>query len=376
MSILLVQCRNLLLLSLQYELLKKDQFAEMAYIQLIQTLKAAANDGERRSGPIKPKDLDIYREPVVNATSQVQGSELNPPNLILNYVSQVRRKVWRFKDVTIKTYDKMEGAVLDAKQGVLSGYEKAISDPLSMLRPGCITAAVLAGAIVQGRGRKPFLRLTSATIAGTLVASVAYPDKALLVAKEGYYKAKDTSLSLVEKMKKLSSETSKEINEMSVEDKNKLEAESSTYFGSKEQMSDAGIDTTKQADMESLHNTDPIVVLDAKGEEICLLDASKIDDEIVANTENEHIHINSSSVTEEATGEINSDVLGKDLQIRDDMESVISDEKSAIMQKNFGENQLKNDEIEASQNSDSLPELFVDYGQSHPDDKDMYSTRS
>ena len=294
--------------------------AAMTFIQLMQALKAASGDGDIRGRRVRPSDLDIYNEPDFASKEERAISELRPPHLILTYVSAVRKRVWKFKDVTLKTYDRAEGAFASIRHGILDAYEKARSDPLSMLRPGCIAFGVLAGAVVHGRGRKPILRLTTATVAGTLVASVAYPDKAMETTKQIYYSGKEASISLVNLAKKWMEQNKtvevKEVSESMDEIAEKVSDDSispNTF--------DAGLQIEGKEMIES-----SLVVLDANGEEVCLLGS-----------------------------------LEREAAVTD------SDQKDSPPDNQNGAIPLEDNQTN---------EPLVDYGQSNPEDNDMYSTRS
>lgn len=329
----------------------------MAYMQLLPTLKAASIEGSSRGQRIRPQDLDIYNEPKEHIAVLEQGSELKPPALVLKYVSAVRKKFWGLKDVTVNTYDRAENAILGLRQGVVDVYEKAKSDPLSMVRPGCITAAVLAGAIVQGRGKKPFLRLTSATVAGTLVAGVAYPDKAVRVAKGVYFVARDASSSLVERVKKMS-DSGNETKELKTEVYTESEDKSTLGVNFQEVMEpklehQIAVEESKE-DLNSA-DTDVIIVLDSSGEEVCLLDVTKVEDQ-------------SASISNDTPM---SESVATNKQIEEGTEKPVIDIEVVA----GNETQTATDEASFS-GVDVSQEPLADYGQSNPADNDMYSTRS
>ena len=316
----------------------------MTFLQLIQTLTAASGDGNAKSRRVRPLDLDIYNEPDIASQEQQAIPELRPPQVILTNVSAVRKRIWKFKDVALSTYDRAESAVTSVKQGVVDAYETAKSDPLSMLRPGCIAVAVLAGGVVHGRGRKPVLRLATATVAGTLVASVAYPERALKAGKQIYYNGKDAGISLVDLMKNWA-EKSKTVEVKEVAENT---AETIDLSASK---SDDGVEMKGQGIEES-----SLVVLDANGEEVCLLDAVEGKSEVgVEDVESE-----------------------QQLPTKPDFE-LDGKERAG----NKGEHKIiQGQELTADKNNGSSFEdtkrnsILVDYGQSSPEDNDMYSTRS
>ena len=170
----------------------------MAYLRCLQSVKAAADDGELERKRVKPADLDVYFEPL---ESPVLAQE-PAPYALQKHVSTVRKQIWKIADGTVNTFRNAKTRILNVKDGVINTYEEAKSNPLSMLRPGCITAAIIAGTIVPGRGKKRVLRLASGTLGGTLAAGVAYPHKTLQIATGVYNKTKDVTTSLVEIMKK------------------------------------------------------------------------------------------------------------------------------------------------------------------------------
>lgn len=319
----------------------------MTFFQLIQTLTAASGGGNGKSWRVRPVDLDIYNEPDLASQEQQAIPELRPPQVILTNVSAVRKRVWKFKDVALSTYERVESTVTSGKQSVVDAYEIAKSDPLSMLRPACIGTAVLAGAVVHGRGRKPVLRLTTATVAGTLVASVAYPDRALKAAKQIYYNGKDAGISLVDMMKNWA-EKSKTVD---VKEVTENMAETVDNNASK---SDDGLEIKGQGIAGS-----NLVVLDANGEEVCLLDAVEGEREVGV-----------------------ADVLSKESEQQLSTESNFEhDEKERANNKGVHKI-IQGQEINVDKNNGSSLEnsqqhnTLVDYGQSSPEDKDMYSTRS
>eukprot|EP00112_Aurelia_sp_Birch-Aquarium-sp1_P010093 Seg2173.4 transcript_id=Seg2173.4/GoldUCD/mRNA.D3Y31 product="Telomeric repeat-binding factor 2" protein_id=Seg2173.4/GoldUCD/D3Y31 len=173
----------------------------MAYLRCLQSVKAAADNAELERKPkrVRPADLDVYFEPHQQSSDLAQEPA---PYALQKHVSTVRKQIWRIADGTANVFRNTKTRVLDVKDGVISTYEETKSNPLSMLRPGCITAAIIAGTIVPGRGKKRILRLASGTLGGTLAAGVAYPHKTLQIATGVYSKTKDMTTSLVEIMKK------------------------------------------------------------------------------------------------------------------------------------------------------------------------------
>ena len=170
----------------------------MAYLRCLQSAKAAADGGELERKRVRPVDLDVYFEPL-----ESPGPVQEPaPYALQKYVSSARKQIWNVADGTVSAFRNTKTRILNVKDGVISTYEEAKSNPLSVLRPGCITAAIIAGTIVPGRGKKRILRLASGTLGGTLAAGVAYPHKTLQIATGVYNKTKDVTTSLVEIMKK------------------------------------------------------------------------------------------------------------------------------------------------------------------------------
>jgi len=318
----------------------------MAFTKLMHTLKAAPSDGNVKSRLVKPDDLDIYYEPdFVLQDSQV-SSELQPPQILLTYVSAIRKRMWRFKDVTLDTYNRAENALASVKYRAVDVYNTAKTNPLSMLRPGCIAAAAVTGAIVHGRGRKPVLRLTTATIAGTLVASVAYPDKALNTAKKIYYNGKEASLSLVDMMKNWAEERKQ------VDVKGRAEDTAATVNAVEKDGVNESDDGMHVKEDESIGSS--FVVLDANGEEVCPVDALELESVAGDNLQKES--------DDPAVSEMG--------ELRTNMDSE-SKEKAG----HRGEHKI----IQAKEqniNNASIVDSMVDYGQSSPEDNDMYSTRS
>ena len=301
----------------------------MAFIQRMHTLKAASSAESAQSRLVKPDDLDIYYEPDFVLQESQATSELQPPQVLLTYVSAVRKRIWRFKDVTLDSYNKAENALASVRHGAVDVYNTAKTNPLSMLRPGCIAAAAVTGAIVHGRGRKPVLRLTTATIAGTLVASVAYPDKAVNTAKKIYYNGKEASLSLVDMMKNWAEERKQ------VDVKSRAEDP-----------------VTNVSEEESMGSS--FVVLDANGEEVCPIDALGLESAAGESIQQES---DSSAVSEMTELETNMDSEGKKKAGWRGQHKIIQGQES-------------------NSNNASTFDSMVDYGQSSPEDNDMYSTRS
>ena len=341
----------------------------MAYLQLLQTLKAASNDGEHRPRLVRPVDLDIYYEPEIES---IPASDLEPPTVVLKYVSALRKKVWRFKDVTVSTYNKTENAVTGAKQAIVDAYEMAKSDPLSAVRPGCIMVATLAGTVVHGRGRKPFRRLATAGIAGAFVAGVAYPDKAAKVGKAVYHKGMEASTSLVQMIKNMS-ETSKEVK--AVKDIAENRAQNSGNI-EKEMESIQPIKSDAESETELKEKGDEgnnLVVLNANGEEVCLIDVTKIENETVSKAGTDEINQNQIDSLIERKVSDSGSVEG--VSESEGKENSSGEQK--IEQGETGETEKNNDNNKASSlKGHNTSESIVDYGQSSPEDQDMYSTRS
>ena len=397
-----------------------------------------SKDEESGTKRVKPADLDIYFEP----KSVIPYSSLEEkPYALQKYVSVVRKKLWTFKDVTLNAYKSAEASVVGAKDGIVDVYESAKSDPLSMVRPGCITAAVIAGAVVQGRGKKPFLRLTSASVAGALVASVAYPDKAFKVAKNVYMVTKDASVSLAEKMRNIADQAkgtkTDELANATMNHERETVDEQSDDGGTGEFPEVATVGHVINADESSVEaerkpsEGDPQIegialvqepsdvviniIKDDSGEEICLLensvtksnaDDSKEEGSVAVMPSSDSVE-SSLSVEEEnietEVTESKSEVLlmdndEKSQESPSDVSHMQDEEKPVIAsetQINPTETYIPNEEVMKSEevkeerspstdNAESFYELNenkgsesqVDYGQSSPEDQDMYSTRT
>eukprot|EP00794_Sanderia_malayensis_P018135 gene18135-19945_t len=279
---------------------------------MLSCVNARESDGKM----VKPTELDIYFEPAVKHI-HVEPSE---PSFLLTQVSGVRKYLWRFSGDVRGIYERYSQGIAGAKEKVNTVYDNAVRDPLTLIRPCGISAAFVVGTLLPGRGRKKFLRLVSATATTSVAAAIAYPQRASQISVTAFNKGRGVSVSLVEYAKK-------------------KYAENKTR---RDQNANLSMDRE-----DSKHETPEAIAL-SLGEEGTIKD----DNGPVA-------------VSEEIE---NLDSASKNINLEGEKDEVA--EESLKVSENLTE-QDKSDEDKLNDGASQEG----DYGQSSPEDKDMYSTR-
>ncbi|XP_001630673.2 MICOS complex subunit Mic27 [Nematostella vectensis] len=135
---------------------------------------------------IHPSELDIYDKPVVYNEVVLDDKR----SALELKVSSGRRALWGYWDDVKVLVEKTRSAYEIVSTKSVEFVDLITNDQVFQIKFGCISSGVLVGALLAGRGRCPFRRVFYSVGLGAAVASLCYPSKATDISLEGYRKAK------------------------------------------------------------------------------------------------------------------------------------------------------------------------------------------
>lgn len=277
---------------------------------------------------VKPCDLDIYFE-----AEQPPPKEIPPPSPAFLYenVSAARQRVTGVFSGLLTTHVKISNFFGSLESRIVNVYNSTVADPYFLLTPGVITLATVSGAVVAGRGRRPFKRSLYAIIFGATATSICYPERALDIATTGYYHTTGS----VSKLSTLWNERKQTTTERVVKD---ITDEKATT--SEENKEDISESVELSHDQNATNEKDFVVV--NKNDVIAAEKASQQQELKVTHYDVIKTDVKASGVVVRETTNNNTS------------NNITTDDKTDV----------------------DNPHVEGDHGQSDPSDKDMYSTRS
>lgn len=336
---------------------------------------------------VKPSELDIYYEPEEVVKEINSGN--NHPTLFHENVSSARKKLTKAFSGLLTTHEKVSSLFTYAELQITGIYNEALQDPYSLLVPGSITMATVGGVLVAGKGKKPLSRIFYGALFGATATAVTHPHRSLEIATTGYYHTSG----LLSHLK--------------------------NYFATKEETITEKVENEikiNNTELESNEVISEVVVKVADTETPASDNTSEINEDIVVetieNTEADKVIEEFFVVESESVSSVTSDIAGTTEEVLIDTsvvenESNPSENVTSIDDVTTAENtsvetsipvqeellMIKVDEIvnkdeshhveseskfisETLEDKSTVKTLEGDYGQSNPQDEDMYSTRS
>ncbi|XP_031556449.1 uncharacterized protein LOC116293192 [Actinia tenebrosa] len=290
---------------------------------------------------VHPMELDIYDKSVFNQEVIMQ----EPPTDIEIKVSTGRKKVFSYWDSAKGLVGKGQSLAETANDRTTEFMALLSTDQTFQIKVAVISSGVLIGAILAGRGKRRIRRTIYSVGLGTAAASVCYPQKAWIVSQKVYEKTKVLLM---------------ELKSMYDEQKKKQMAE------------------VKQEKFKSELIKEEEVV--AKPIEVVTpADEMKIDELIIATTEEEMPVL-------PTIKEVDITPISSALETKESDKSYLSNvpflgwffksKKPVIIEATENAESVVGNVVEESREQSKKTEVVEDHGQSNPEDKDMYSTRS
>nr|XP_058973320.1 uncharacterized protein LOC131799637 [Pocillopora verrucosa] len=304
-------------------------------VPFLQTVKAG-------SIKVHPRELEIYDEPV--EISQVKPDE-DKVSAFEEKVSIARRFVWGWTSKVKNSVEETRRTFSSVEERSLEFVQLLHTDRQFQMKVGGITASVLAGALLAGRGRRPIRRIFFSSVLGTTAAAICYPKEAVLITQTNYHRLKTFVIEQWEEHNKRQAERAvKEELKTSVDETKTSTAEVKAETASVDEVKEEGASNQeiieKQETQET--NAEPPVVSTENTSKGSFWSKIPFFDKFMGAKPSEADEVKSVKVVESV------DKTGSS------KDQVIVQEKT----------------------SSDVPKPEGDTGQSNPEDKDMYSTRS
>lgn len=305
-------------------------------VPFLQTVKAG-------SMKVHPRELEIYDEPV--EISQVKPDE-DKVSAFEEKVSIARRFVWGWTSKVKNSVEETRRTFSSVEERSLEFVQLLHTDRQFQMKVGGITASVFAGALLAGRGRRPIRRIFFSSVLGTTAAAICYPKEAVLITQTNYHRLKTFVIEQWEKH-------------------NKQQAERAV----KEELK-TSVDETKTSTAEVKAETASVDEVKEEG--------ASNQKEIIEKQETEETNAEPPVVSTENTskGSFWSKIpfvdkfMGAKPSEADEVKSV------KVVESVDKTGSSKDQVIVQEKTSSDVPKPEGDTGQSNPEDKDMYSTRS
>ncbi|KAL9962062.1 hypothetical protein ACROYT_G031130 [Oculina patagonica] len=302
-------------------------------VPFLQTVKAG-------SMKVHPRELEIYDDPVEASQYKPDEEEIT---VLEEKVSVVRRSVWGWSSRVKEGVTTVRNTFSSAEDKALEFVELIRTDRQFQIKVGGISAAILSGALLAGKGRRPIRRIFFASVLGTTAAAICYPKQAVDITQTNYQRLKvfvneqrrKYSEKQAEKAAKEELKTSAVAETQIVEDPG-----NATVEVIKEEVAES---QTEVSDVQE-ETTEPVVTAEVKPQSSFWSKVPFLDKIIGGKT---------SSTGDVSPVQVSSEDKGAAL--------VESSKDQVIVQEDSPSQAVK-------------PE--GDIGQSNPEDKDMYSTRS
>jgi len=326
---------------------------------------------------VKPSELDIYYEPEEVVKEINSGN--SHPTLFHENVSSARKKLTKAFSGLLTTHEKVSSLFTYAELQITGIYNEALQDPYSLLVPGSITMATVGGVLVAGKGKKPLSRVFYGALFGATATAVTHPHRSLEIATTGYYHTtgslshlknyfatkEETITEKVENEIKINDtelETNEIISEVVVNDTETLAVDNTSEINK-----GVVVETIENTEADKL--IEEFVVVDSESVSSVTSDIADTREEVLNPSENV------TSIDDVATVENTS--VETSLPVQEDLlvikyDEIVNKEESHHVE---SDSTVESETIEDKSivNSETLE---GDYGQSNPQDEDMYSTRS
>ncbi|XP_068735032.1 MICOS complex subunit MIC27-like [Montipora capricornis] len=300
-----------------------------------------------KAGSIKvhPRELEIY-DPLEQSHDVLKPSEEEVTGF-QQKVSSLRKFVWGWTTSVQEGVDKARQHFSLVEQRSIEFVELIQTDKEFQMKVGGISAAVLTGAVLAGRGRRPVRRILYSGVLGTTALAICYPKEAVDITLANYDRLKAFM------KEQISNFNQKKAEQPVIEEAQSVVEETVIPEGQEELVDkvaeSASVNTPEEQDRVVEVEETVVRPEDANEEKPKSSFWSRIPffDKLVSNKE-ESVVSSDAHPTEASSGELGS----------------ISDEGNK-------------DQVIVLEQSTGQPNNFEgEIGQSNPEDKDMYSTRS
>ncbi|XP_047140122.1 uncharacterized protein LOC100213200 isoform X1 [Hydra vulgaris] len=264
---------------------------------------------------IVPVELDIYYEPPETEEVLV-GSQ---PSVLFDFISEMRKSVTSKCSGLLTTHEKIGSVISFTDAFLRDTYRNVLADPHILLKPSTIVLASVAGALAAGRGRRPIKRFFYSSLLGVSGSAVCYPEQAQNVAITAYYHSINSLANL------------------------------NNLWQSKSEEKAVQLDTKDEN-----YTNQVILVSEISSENL-------VSDSVILPNANEIV------LSDETLNNTNDKKLAEDNDTED---------KVTFIQFWTGIPDDSSMDNEESLISKEVPEVKKDFGQSDPEDQEMYSTRA
>jgi len=301
-------------------------------VPFFQTVKAG-------SMKVHPRELEIYDGPVEESKNNLNEEEISQ---LEEKVSVARKYVWGWTSSVKESVAKVKNTLTTVENKSYEFVELIRTDRQFQIKVGGITAAVLSGVLLAGKGRRPIRRIFFASVLGTTAAAICYPKQAVDITQTNYQRLK------VFVNEQRSNYNQKQA-EKAAKEELKLRAEETRVL---EDQGSPTVEVTKGEVVESQT-------------EVSDVQEKTTEPEMAAEVKPQSSFWSKIPFVDKLTG-------GKTSATGDVSPVQVSDDKVDTAEAESSKDQVIVQEDSAS--GDVKPE--GDLGQSNPEDKDMYSTRS
>ncbi|KAJ7388525.1 hypothetical protein OS493_037042 [Desmophyllum pertusum] len=298
-------------------------------VPFLQTVKAG-------SMKVHPRELEIY-DPVEASQDKLNEEEIT---VLEEKVSVGRRFVWGWTSKVKDGVANLRNTLSSVEDKSLEFVELIRTDRQFQMKVGGITTAVLGGTLLAGRGRRPIRRIFFSSVLGTSAAAICYPKQAVEITQTSYHRLK---VFINEQRNKYNQKQA----EKAAKEELKTPVEETQIS---EDQDNPIVEVAKEEDVKS-----QIEVSDVQ---------EKTTEPAVAAEEKPQ-----SSFWSKVPF-LNKFIGGKSSTTGDVSPVQVSEEKGAA------NTESSKDQVIVQEDSPSEVKAEGDTGQSNPEDKDMYSTRT
>ncbi|XP_074607529.1 uncharacterized protein LOC141860350 [Acropora palmata] len=303
-----------------------------------------------KAGSVKvhPRELEIY-DPVEPSQDTLKPNEEEVTGFEQK-VSTVRKFVWGWTTSVQEGIAKAREHFSVAEQKSLEFIELIQTDQEFQMKVGAISAAVLGGAVLAGRGRRPIRRIFYSGAVGTTAVAICYPKQAV-----------DITLTNYDRLKAFVKEQITNLNQKRAEKPFVKEVQTPLHEAANPEEEHEPV----QIVVERVNDNAPV---DEQQKDVEMEDAeARLEDEVKEN-----------KGKQESPFWSKIPFLDRLVGKREDP-AVVSESSLAVGNKEeigLVATDEKKDQILLLEQTAAKANVEGDLGQSNPEDKDMYSTRS
>jgi len=291
------------------------------------------------SQKVHPRELDIY-DPVEQTQDKTEQNQEEITE-IEEKVSVARRFVWGWASTVKEGVLKVRQTFSSVEEKSLEFVELIQTDREFQIKVGGISAAVLGGAVMAGKGRRPFRRVLYSAVLGTTAAAICYPKQAV-----------DITLANYDRLKVFIKEQQNTFNQKRAEQAASKELESPVQ--------ETGV--SKEQDMEEVAEEASVDLKEIP------VEVSDVQEKVIQPED---------VVEEKPKASFWSRIPFADKFIGSKESATSSANPVAVSEgESVTQADSSKDQVIVQEESSGQAKIEGDIGQSNPEDKDMYSTRS